>query len=158
MALQVPASFRWLYAYQGAFGSGKPQVLAGRVLRLVHRQLWRGNGGSNEAWFSLWANLVSSVNPGLWTGSHVEIPICLLDSRHQFHSQINAERLLQSALRVRPELGPRYHPPMGRARGGVHTHNFVLASCFLTNAFSQGRSSHGGEPPKRGLRALLFKH
>lgn len=146
MALQVPASFRWLYAYQGAFGSGKPQVLAGRVLRLVHRQLWRGNGGSNEAWFSLWANLVSSVNPGLWTGSHVEIPICLLDSRHQFHSQINAERLLQSALRVRPELGPRYHPPHGQSKGrGTHPQlcfGFLLFDkCFLPGSLLSWRGA-----------------
>ena len=43
--------------------------------------------------------------------------------------------------------------PLGRAGGGVHTHKLCFGFLLLTNAFSGGCPSHGGESPKKGFKS-----
>lgn len=127
------------------------------VSSLKRQESPRGNGGSNERRFSFWTDLVSGVSPGQLAGRY-------LGTAHlSLKTSVSPAELkpLHPALglwefREGPDtrFTPSRRESKGRAAHSQLCFGFLL---FLTNAFSQGRPSRGGEPPKRGLRELLFK-
>lgn len=110
-----------------------------------------------ELSFHLWTNGISSAFEylGQWLASRrttqLETLISLPGPACQFHGQVKGEKTSQP-----PPQWARWGEaeiPLGRAGGGVHTHKLCFGFLLLTNAFSGGWLSQGGEPPKKGFKS-----
>lgn len=110
---------------------------------------------------SPWGPIVSapSVVPGPVRGRPGELPSWNLSSlslpgpRQQFHGQVKGEKTSQpppKSARWGEAAGPH---GQGRAQGRVDVHKLCFGSWLLTNAFSGGCPSRGGEPPKKGFKS-----